>query len=68
MAAIIFANGALLDGTTNIRRESHHVLIEGDRIKEVSDRPIKSDSAQTIDLNGRTLMPGLIDAHETPSR
>src|SRR6516165_8304076 len=63
MAAIIFANCAVLDGTRKERREDHHVLVEGDRIREVSDAPIKSGSAQTIDLKGRTLMPGLIDAH-----
>ena len=32
-------------------------------MKEVSDRPITSSSATRIDLRGRTLMPGLIDAH-----
>jgi imidazolonepropionase-like amidohydrolase len=63
MAAIIFANCAVLDGTNRERREDHHVLVEGERIREVSDRPIKSDAAETIDLAGRTLMPGLIDAH-----
>jgi len=63
MTAIIFANCAVLDGTRKERREDHHVLVEGDRIREVSDAPIKSGSARTIDLKGRTLMPGLIDAH-----
>ena len=63
MPAIIFANCAVLDGTHKERREDHHVLVEGDRIREVSDRPIKSDAARTIDLKGRTLLPGLIDAH-----
>jgi imidazolonepropionase-like amidohydrolase len=63
MAAIIFANCAVLDGTSRERREDHHVLVEGDRIREVSDQPITSDAAETIDLGGRTLMPGLIDAH-----
>ena len=63
MTAIIFADCAVLDGTRKERREDHHVLVEGDRIREVSDAPIKSGSAQTIDLKGRTLMPGLIDAH-----
>src|SRR5215831_13218241 len=63
MAAIVFANCAVLDGTSRERREGHHVLVEGDRIREVSDRPIKSAAAETIDLDGRTLMPGLIDAH-----
>jgi len=63
MATTIFANAAVLDGTNPERREDWHVLVEDDRIKEVSDRPIASAGAQTIDLAGRTLMPGLIDAH-----
>src|SRR6266478_5776979 len=61
MAAIIFANCAVLDGTRKERREDHHVLVEGKRIREVSDRPINSPAAETIDLRGHTLMPGLID-------
>jgi len=63
MAAIIFANCAVLDGTHRERREDHHVLVEGNRIREVLDRPTKSDAAETVDLRGCTLMPGLIDAH-----
>src|ERR1700730_6452285 len=63
MAAIIFANCAMLDGTRKERREDHHVLVEDRNIREVSDRPISSATAETIDLHGRTLMPGLIDAH-----
>jgi imidazolonepropionase-like amidohydrolase len=63
MVTTIFANAAVLDGTNPERREDWHVLVEGERIKEVSDRPIASAGAQTIDLAGRTLMPGLIDAH-----
>src|SRR3984893_14343555 len=63
MAALIFADCAVLDGTHNERREDHHVLVERGHIKEVSDRPIKSAGAETIELAGRTLMPGLIDAH-----
>jgi imidazolonepropionase-like amidohydrolase len=63
MAVVIFANCALVDGTCNERREAHHVLVDGDLIREVSDRPLNSAAAETIDLAGRTLMPGLIDAH-----
>src|SRR3984957_12605206 len=62
MGDIIFANAAVLDGAKGGRREGCHVLVEGDRIKEVSDRPIRSAQADLIDLAGRTLMPGLIDA------
>jgi imidazolonepropionase-like amidohydrolase len=39
------------------------VLVEDDRIVEVSERTIASDKARRIDVGGRTLMPGLIDAH-----
>ena len=45
MAAIVFAHAAVLDGTDKGRREGYHVLVEDDRIKEVSDRPIVSASA-----------------------
>jgi imidazolonepropionase-like amidohydrolase len=63
MAAVVFANCAVLDGTRAERREDHHVLVEDGVIREVSDRPIRSAMAETIDLAGATLMPGLIDAH-----
>ena len=40
------------------------MLVERDRIMEVSDRPVSTDTAdRTIDLAGRPLMPDLIDAH-----
>ena len=32
-------------------------------IQEVSDREIRAPDAQVVDVGGRTLMPGLIDAH-----
>ena len=63
MTAIVFANCVVLDGTDPVRREDHHVLVEDGRIKEISDRAINSAAVETIDLAGRTLMPGLIDAH-----
>jgi imidazolonepropionase-like amidohydrolase len=63
MPAIILTNCSILDGTEKERREDRHVLIEGNHIREVSDRPIRLSEAETIDLKGRTLMPGLIDAH-----
>jgi imidazolonepropionase-like amidohydrolase len=63
VGAFLFANCAVLDGTRNERREHHHVLVEDGVIREVADRPIRSDAAEVIDLKGGTLMPGLIDAH-----
>ncbi len=63
MPATILANCAIVDGTQNARRDGHYVLIEEGIIREVADRPLAAASADTIDLRGRTLMPGLIDAH-----
>ena len=63
MAATIFANCTLLDGAGREPRPDHHVLVEAGLIREVSDRPLASAGAETVDLKGGTLMPGLIDAH-----
>ena len=39
------------------------MLVEGNLIKDVSTDAIEADGAAVIDGGGRTLMPGLIDAH-----
>ena len=62
-ATILFQNARLFDGLGSALQDGHHVLVEGERIKEVSDTPIQASGAEVIDLKGRTLMPGLIDAH-----
>jgi imidazolonepropionase-like amidohydrolase len=59
---ILLKNAAIVDGAADKSVMGMNVLIEGDRFREVSDKPIKS-SAQVIDLKGKTLMPGLIDCH-----
>ena len=63
MTSYLFHNGPLLDPRREELQEGIEVLVEGGRVKEVSDRPISAAGAQRIDLRGRTLMPGLIDAH-----
>jgi imidazolonepropionase-like amidohydrolase len=59
---ILFENARLWDGFAEESRPGVSVLVEGETIREVSDRPIVT-SATRLDLAGRTLMPGLIDAH-----
>ncbi|MEM7227148.1 MAG: amidohydrolase family protein [Pseudomonadota bacterium] len=59
----LLQNALLWDGSGAEPLEGAHVLVEDDRIKEVSDKPIQAADAQVHDLAGRTLMPGLIDAH-----
>ncbi|MFN9281691.1 MAG: amidohydrolase family protein [Betaproteobacteria bacterium] len=63
MASFLFTNAALLDPLKPDLLEGHSVLIEDGLVKEVSDRPLRSAAARTIDLKGKTLMPGLIDLH-----
>jgi imidazolonepropionase-like amidohydrolase len=53
----------VFDGRTPELLETLDVLVEGGRIKEVSDQPIRTGTARILPVNGRTLMPGLIDAH-----
>ena len=62
MTAIIFENARIVDGTADRPSEPVQVLVEGGSIREV-EKNIATASAQRIDLSGKTLMPGLIDAH-----
>jgi imidazolonepropionase-like amidohydrolase len=59
----IIENAACFDGSAAELTEPLHVAIEGDRIREVSDRPIAGPADRRIDARGKTLMPGMIDAH-----
>jgi imidazolonepropionase-like amidohydrolase len=63
MGQLVFRNFRMLEPEIGELRDGHELLVEGDTIREVSDRPIKADSAAVIDCGGRTLMPGLIDSH-----
>ncbi|MET3891159.1 imidazolonepropionase-like amidohydrolase [Bosea sp. OAE506] len=63
MSLTLFTGGRFLDPEKDRLLDGVEVLVEGDRIREVSDRPITAASATRIDLRGRTLMPGLIDMH-----
>ncbi|MCR5785838.1 MAG: amidohydrolase family protein [Eubacterium sp.] len=56
----ILKNIKLLDAFHDY--ESLEILIEDDRIKEVS-KNISADDAKVIDLKGKTLMPSFADAH-----
>lgn len=56
-------NARLINGEGGPVRERSTVIIEGERIVEVTgDRPLPS-TMKITDLGGATLMPGLIDCH-----
>lgn len=63
MTSFLIKNAHVFDGHTDHLLEGHDVLVEGQRIVELSPTPIKSEHANVIDIGGRTLLPGLIDAH-----
>ncbi|MDJ0847345.1 MAG: amidohydrolase family protein [Myxococcota bacterium] len=63
MAQVLFSNARLLDVERGLTLPGHSVLVEDDRIVEVSEGTIRAPEARKLDLGGRTLMPGLIDAH-----
>lgn len=62
MASTLFTNACIVDGTQPERADPVSVLVEGGVIREVA-KTVSAAKATTIDLGGRTLMPGLIDAH-----
>jgi imidazolonepropionase-like amidohydrolase len=60
---ILFANANLvLDGFAELQ-PSFNVLVKDNYIHSVSPIPINCQNATVIDVGGRTVMPGLIDAH-----
>jgi imidazolonepropionase-like amidohydrolase len=63
MTQYLFRNVELLDPAQDRLLGGREVLVEGELIREVSDRPIVAAGATVIDGGGRTLMPGLIDCH-----
>ena len=65
-AVTLFQNVRVFDGKTTSLSGPRNVLVRGNKIERISTSPIPTDRSATttlIDGGGRTLMPGLIDAH-----
>ena len=63
-AAILFENVRIFDGKGSALSAPSSVLVEGNLITRISQGGIKVEGeVQRIDGQGKTLMPGLIDAH-----
>jgi imidazolonepropionase-like amidohydrolase len=65
-AVTLFQNVRIFDGKSTTLSGPRNILVRGNKIERISTDPIPTDGSATImliDGGGRTLMPGLIDAH-----
>jgi imidazolonepropionase-like amidohydrolase len=62
MTATLFTNARIVDGTSPEPSEPVSVLVENDRIREVG-RTVTNIFADTVNVEGTVLMPGLVDCH-----
>ncbi|WP_170482659.1 metal-dependent hydrolase family protein [Ruegeria arenilitoris] len=60
---ILFTNVNVFDGVSETLIEDANVLVTGNLISEVSSEPLAVANGRIIDGGGRTLMPGIIEAH-----
>ncbi len=63
---VLFQNVRIFDGKSDALSAPSNVLVRDNKIEKISTDPIPIEgeaNATTIDGNGRTLMPGLIDMH-----
>jgi imidazolonepropionase-like amidohydrolase len=64
MSMVLFRGAHVFDGHTPHLLEDHDVLVADGRIAEMSEGRLRApDGAEIVECRGRTLMPGLIDAH-----
>jgi imidazolonepropionase-like amidohydrolase len=67
MAVTILRNAAVLDAEHGSLRGGQSVAVEDGRIADVGPGLTGPGDAVIIDVAGRTVMPGLIDAHTHPA-
>jgi imidazolonepropionase-like amidohydrolase len=63
MTQLLFKNARIFDGVNADCAEGMSVRVADGRIQEISAGALQGGDARVIDVGGRTLMPGLIDAH-----
>jgi len=63
LGQLLFRNFEMLDPERDETLGGFELLVEDERIRELSERPIAAAGADVVDCGGRTLMPGLIDCH-----
>ena len=60
----VYINGVLLDGTEDMEpRKGLAIVTEGEKIVAVEPAQASYNNAEVVDLKGKYIMPGLINAH-----
>jgi imidazolonepropionase-like amidohydrolase len=67
MTVTILRNASVLDAADGSLTQGQSVVVEGSRIADVGPGLTGPDDAVLLDVAGRTVMPGLIDAHTHPA-
>ena len=63
-AMLLFHNARLIDGLSDQPRSNVSLVVTGDRITAVEQGPLPTPAgAQVIDLQGKTIVPGLSLLH-----
>ncbi|QOL83023.1 metal-dependent hydrolase family protein [Pseudooceanicola spongiae] len=62
MTTLLIKNARIVDGTATQPTEPMQIAIEDGRIRDVG-ADVSFDAAEVLDLDGLTVMPGLIDCH-----
>ncbi|KRE07985.1 hypothetical protein ASE63_21880 [Bosea sp. Root381] len=60
---VTFRNARVFDGVNRELRDGLSIVVSEGRIQSVTEGGGGGDAGTTIDCQGRTLLPGLIDAH-----
>src|SRR6202167_2036127 len=67
MAVTVLRNASVLDPEQGTLTGGQSVVIEDGRIADVGSDRTAPEDALVLDVAGRTVMPGLIDAHAHPA-
>src|SRR3984885_14816730 len=67
MTVTVLRNATVLDADSATLSEGQAVVVENGRIADIGPGLAAPAGAVTVDVGGKTLMPGLIDAHTHPA-
>lgn len=63
MSVIVLRNALLFDGVSDQLRDNVDIVVEDNCVREITDGRATVGDAIEVDVGGRTVLPGLIDAH-----